>query len=144
MGGAKLFNALVDPLDLVYRYPMPFTQTAIEKEDHILFIGDGAIRDTEELYQWCVTSIEKARDCGYTRLLYDNGTLSLELSQHDIMTAGEQLADMGVQLMGLRFAVVSSAKTSDVAKSVETAFANRSAAYRRFDTKEEALQWLLA
>ena len=123
---------------------MPFTQTATENGDHILFEGDGTLRDSEELFQWCAMSIKKARFCGHTRLLYDNRTLRLEVSQHDVMTVGEQLAEVGVQLMGFRFAVVSSAETADVAKFIETAFANRSAAYRRFDSREEALRWLLA
>lgn len=123
---------------------MPFTQIATEKKDHMFFIGDGSIRDQEEFFQWCVASIGKARDSGHTRLLYDNRTLSLEMTQHDIMVVSEQLLDLGIPVMGLRFAVVSSARTSDVADSVETAFANRSAAYRRFDSQEEALEWLLS
>jgi len=128
----------------VYFQRMPFTQIVTEQMDHILFIGNGSIRNQEEFYQWCVESIEKAKATGHTRLLYDNRALFLEMTQHDITMVSEQMLDLGIPLMGLRFAVVSSSKTFDVARSVETAFANRSAAYRRFDSQEEALEWLLA
>ena len=123
---------------------MPFAQIATKKEDHILFKGDGSLKEPEEFIQWCMMSISMAQESGQSRLLYDNRTLQLDLTQHDITTVSEQLADDGIQLLGLRFAVVSSVKTLAVAKLIETAFANRSAAYKIFDTQKKALEWLLA
>lgn len=123
---------------------MPFTQIATDKDDYMIFIGDGSIRNAEEFFEWCATSIKKAQECGHSRLLYDNRTLQLDLSQHDIMTVGDLLLEMGVPSLGLRFAVLSSVNTAAASQGVDTAFANRSVTYKRFDSQKDALKWLLA
>ena len=123
---------------------MPYTQIATDEHDYILIIGDGSIQSGEDLFEWSMSAIRKAQDLGRTRLLFDNRTLTVEVTQYDAIEAANRLADMDIQKMGLRFAVLSSRKTLPISSVVETAFVNRSAVYRRFDSKKDALEWLLA
>jgi len=123
---------------------MPYTQIATDEHDYILIIGDGTIESAEELFEWSVSAVNKALELGRNKLLFDNRTLTVEVFQYDTFEVANRLADMDIQRMGLRFAVLSSRKTLAVSNVIETAFVNRSAVYKRFDSKKEALQWLLA
>ena len=123
---------------------MPYSQIATVRPEYMLFIGDGSLKDAEEFFEWCMTSIKKAQEHGLNRLLYDNRTLLVEMAQHDVMVVSDRLADMDVQLLGFRFAVVSSRETLELSRFVETTFTNRSATYKTFGSQEEALKWLLA
>jgi len=123
---------------------MPFTQIYTDEREYLLIIGDGVLQTDEDFYRWCMTAIDKGIEFGRSRFLFDNRTLSVDLAQYDIVTVADQLAQKDIQRMGLRFAVLSCRKTPEGSNRVETAFVNRSAEYKRFDSKEEALEWLLA
>jgi len=123
---------------------MPFTQVVTATRDYLLFIGDGSILNAEELLEWCMAAVDKARESGHKKLLFDNRTLTLEMTQHDVLMASNRMAELNVQLLGFRFAVVSSAKNPERSTFIETAFVNRSATYKNFDTQKDALEWLLA
>ena len=94
--------------------------------------------------EWSSAAISKARELGRNKILFDNRTLDVEVAQYDVIAVADRLADMGVQNMGLRFAVLSSRKTLDISNVIETVFTNRSAVYRRFESQKAALEWLLS
>lgn len=125
-------------------YGMPFTLVFIDKHDHLLLIGDGCLRNEEEYLDWCVISVKKAKELNHNRLLFDNRTLSLELTQYEALEVADRLVEMGSQKLGFRVAVLSCKKTMDIAQFVETSFINRSLVYKSFDSQEEALKWLLS
>jgi len=123
---------------------MAITQVVTNKPDYLLLIDDGRIRNKQEFLELCIDAITKALQHGQKRLLLDNRTLSIELTRPEVLEVADQLEGMSAHELGFRFAVISSRKSSKIARFVEMAFANRSAMYKRFESQREALSWLLA
>jgi len=113
-------------------------------KDYLLYVTDGNIQNADEFWEWSTAVVIKAQDLGHTRLLFDNRTCSLEITQHDVITISERWAGMNAPTLGLRYAVISSRGNPEISKFIETSFTNRSAAYKRFDSQKDALEWLLS
>ena len=123
---------------------MPITQVVTNKQDYLHLIDDGRINTKEDFLALCVDAITKALEFGQKKILLDNRTMSIELTTHDVLEVATQLVEMNAQELGLRFAVISSRDSSELAEFVETSFTKRAAMYKRFDSQKEALRWLLA
>lgn len=122
---------------------MSFTQVFLEEKEYLLCISDGDIPNVETYIQWAMEVIGKAKERRHNRILMDNRTLRLRLTQLDVVTFADYLEKMEAHKMGFRLAVLSNRANLDVSRMVETALVNRSGSYKSFQEKTEALAWLL-
>lgn len=122
---------------------MSYSIVFSNETEYLLCITDGAVNDADEYISWGLEAIKKAKELGYTRILFDNRTFSLKLSSLDVVTFAKKYEEMNIHLLGLRMAVLSNPKNADVSRLIETTLTNRSATYRRFGSQAEAEGWLL-
>jgi len=122
---------------------MTYSQVFTEKKEYLLCISDGRISDVGVFIEWAVALVSKAKATGYTRILIDNRTLTLELSPLDVITFAKYLEDMGAAQFGFRLAALTSPTNVEISRLVETSLTNRSASYKIFKNPAEAKKWLL-
>ncbi|MGL1863421.1 MAG: hypothetical protein OCC46_12925 [Pseudodesulfovibrio sp.] len=123
---------------------MPYSVVTTHKQDHLLHVTDGNVQSADEFFEWALAVVTKALEVGQTKLLCDNRTFSLQISQFDVIECLKRLEEMEAPKFGLRFAVLSSREHPEISRFVETSFTNRSASYKRFGNQKDALEWLLA
>ena len=121
---------------------MTYSMTFVEMPRCLLCISKGRIMDIEEFISWGDAIISKARETKLHKILIDNRNFALAISPMEIITFAEHLNEDFEMLTGLRLAILSSPENPEMSRLTETAFTNRSATYRRFDTLEEAEAWL--
>lgn len=121
----------------------PYRIVFSDESSYLLCITDGSVNDAEEYISWGLDTLGKAKETGHRKLLYDNRTFNLNLTPLDTVLFAKRYESLDVAQLGLRMAVLSNPKNPDISRLVETTLVNRSAAYKRFDTQAEALNWLL-
>lgn len=122
---------------------MSYSLVVTDKGDYLLFITDGSVHSAEDFWEWSMSIVTKAQEFGKTKLLFDNRTFLLDITQYDVLTVVDRWVEMDAPSLGLKFAVISSRKSPEISRFIETSFTNRSAAYKRFSHQTEALGWLL-
>lgn len=119
-----------------------FTQTFTQKPTYVLCVTQGAVRNSDEFIAWGEGVIANALTMGCRKVLLDNRDFRLEISTLDVITFASHLENQDAAQIGLRLAVLSSPLNPEISRVVETSMTNRSAAYRRFNSPEEAKEWL--
>ena len=124
------------------RRTSPFYQVFADMMDYLLCTSTGEVTDVDEFIAWSEGLIAQIRKTGHRKVLVDNRGLHLKLSSWDIITFAEGLEDRGANYRRIRLAVLSSPFNPEMSRVAETSMTNRSATYMRFDTENEALDWL--
>ena len=124
--------------------PMAFNTVFSEEPGYLLCLTDGSVGDAESFISWGMKVIQKAVETGLSRILFDNRTFALSLSSLDIVLFAKKYEELNVALLGLRMAVLSNPLNAELVRLLETSLTNRSAVLKRFQTRPEALHWLLA
>lgn len=121
---------------------MTYSMTFVEMPAYLLCITKGKILDIEEFISWGDAILAKAREAKRQKILIDNRDFALDISPLEIVTFARHVKDDFEVLLELRLAILSSPENPEMSRLAETAFTNRSATYRRFNTLEEAEAWL--
>ena len=121
---------------------MAYTQVFTDRKDYLLCITDGKIDSLDALFNWAKSIIDKTRETGHRKLLFDNRTCRLELTSLDVVTFATQLEVIDIMKSGYRLAAIPSPHNPDVSRMVETALINRSVSYKMFASQEAAKEWL--
>lgn len=122
---------------------MTYSQVFSELDDYLLCISDGEVNSAEEYIEWAMNVVKRAMETGHTKVLFDNRTFHLKLTQLDVSAFADHLESMGAARLGFRLAVVPCNKNPDVSRMVETALRNRSGSYQIFESQDEAKAWLI-
>jgi len=122
---------------------MPYSLITTDKQDYLLFITNGSIQSADEFWDFLKDVATQGIEKKYNRLLFDHRTLYLQITQYDALMCVEKLLNVGIPIQGFRTAMITSKNSLEVGKFVETALTNRSVTYKRFETRKDALDWLL-
>lgn len=123
---------------------MAYSQIFSETDDYLLCITDGEVSDAESYIQWAMNVVKKALETDHKKVLFDNRTFHLKLTQLDVSAFAAHLENMGTARLGFRLAVVPCSRNPEVSRMVETALRNRSGSYKTFQNQDDAKAWLLA
>ncbi len=121
---------------------MTYSMTFVEMPAYLLCITKGRLVNIEEFISWGDAVLAKAQETKRQKILIDNRDFALDISPLDIVTFAKHVKNNFEVLFELRLAVLSSPKNPEISRLAETAFTNRSATYKRFDTPQEAEVWL--
>ena len=122
---------------------MPYSFSAIDKEDHLFFHVDGEADELADIVAYSESIICQARKLNHNRLLIDETSLAMNIDTHDVIQFAKWIADTGVVGLGLRAAVVCAPCNRAVIRAFETALQNRSISYKMFENLESAEAWLV-
>ncbi|MDC0335334.1 hypothetical protein OAN24_00345 [Pseudodesulfovibrio sp.] len=121
---------------------MPYTYTFTDKQNYLLCVTSGEVKDVASLIAFSETIIVEARKLKRCRLLIDDRSLIVDLSPLDVTTFGNHLETVDFAILGLRIAVVYSPTNTEISRLFETILTNRSVAFQTFKEINEAEEWL--
>ena len=121
---------------------MAYSQVFSEKSDYLLSITDGEISDIDSFIAWVRSVISRARDAGYSKILFDNRTCKLNLSSFDVNRFSRVVDAFGINGSEFRFAVLFCPGNTEACHLVEIVFANKVDGYMEFGNQQDAQEWL--
>jgi len=120
---------------------MSYEYTITPQDGYLLYITSGVLDDVESLLACTGIALQEAmaKECN---LLIDDRRLTINLSNLDATLTGEHLAEIDLQVMGIRIASVQSPENMELGRMFETVLTNRSLVFKVFEDRESAINWL--
>ena len=113
-------------------------------EGDVLFVKtSGKLHGVETFSEKAKTVVGEILRTNAKRIMLDDRELAVTLDALDIKDIADQLEKSNLQTMGLRLACMCRKLDSETYKLVETMYQNRSLNFRLFQSRDEALDWLI-
>lgn len=121
---------------------MSFSRVLEERDGWSHLISEGKIDTLEEFLSKIHMGADMARKASVRRVLVDDRALKVSVDPLGISLAVDQLAEGGLQFLGMRIACLCRPEDKPIYKTIETMYRNRSISYMLFDDQKSAVKWL--
>ncbi|MCJ2164013.1 MULTISPECIES: hypothetical protein [unclassified Pseudodesulfovibrio] len=91
---------------------------------------------------WARAVISKAREAGFSKILFDNRTFRLNLSSSDVNMFSRITDAVGINGSEFRFAVLFCPGNTEACHLAEIVFADKVDGYMEFGNQQDAQEWL--